>query len=459
MRNKSNHPEWALRYRTQGTELRLIRARYYLYNVVCQKCPDTGKWKKKTLKQVGTICEKYGLVPTGMRRRGRTPKDSHPFKEDPKLDSDFCDHFSEKLEDPRGTRNRLYTMAELLLVTLCAVLCGADGWSDVENFGRAKLAYLRRYFDYKNGVPSDDTLRRFFRCLDPEAFMRLFREWVTKLTLTVGVNVIAIDGKASRCSYDKDKDMLHTVSAFATEARIVLGQAKVGAKTNEITAIPKLLNWLDISGRIITIDAMGCQYKIADQIVKKGGDYIFSLKGNQETLAKDVGLYFENLDPKKCKSHTDCDKGHGRIEQRSVYVVNDVIWLRGLHPNWWTIKSIIKLDCIRELQGKITKETRYYVSSLDTSAEKVLGAIRNHWAIENSLHWVMDMSFGDDYSRIRKDNAPYIMTMMRQFAYNMLQHARNKHTSLGRKSIKGLRKSCGWDDELLDTVLASTDFS
>ena len=457
MKQKTKHPEWALKHKVRGTELRCIRGRYYLYNVTSKNCKKLKRAKKITLKQVGTICEKYGLIPTGMRRRGPIPAGCSPFKEEPKLESGFCDHFSKDLEDPRSTRNRLYKMVEILLLTLVAVICGAEGWSDVEEFGKRKIALLRRYFDYKNGVPSDDTIRRFFRCLNPDTFMRLFREWITRLMVTIGIKVIAIDGKTSRRSFDKNQSALHTVSAFATEARMVLGQEKVSEKSNEITAIPKLLEWVDVSGRIVTIDAMGCQYKIADQIVKKGGDYIFALKGNQESLSEDVKLFFQS--PAETKSHTDCDKGHGRIEIRTVHVVNDVAWLQNMHPNWQTIKSIIKLDSTREIGDKKTQETRYYISSLDASPETTLQAIRIHWGIENSLHWILDMSFGEDHSRIRKNNAPYIMTILRHMVCNMLQKAKMADKDLGRKSIKGLRKACGWDNDLVTKILLSSDFS
>lgn len=341
-------------------------------------------------------------------------------------------------------------------LALVAVLCGAEGWTDIEEFGKRKLGLLRRFFDYKNGVPSDDTIRRFFRALNPDTFMKLFREWITKLVATVGSKVIAIDGKTSRRSFDKNQNALHTVSAFATEARIVLGQEKVADKSNEITAIPKLLEWLDISGRIITIDAMGCQYKIANQIIKQGGDYVFALKANQETLFEDVKLFFKS--PGELKSHTDYDKGHGRIEIRAIQVANDVEWLRNMHPNWQTIKSIIKLDSTREIGDKKTEETRYYISSLDVSAEATLKTIRIHWEVENCLHWILDMSFGEDYSRIRKSNAPYIMTILRHMVCNVLQKAKQTDKDLARKSIKGLRKACGWDDELLTKILLSNDF-
>ena len=275
------HPEWALRHKAKNTELRNIKGKYYLYNITSRWCAEKKRTKKVTLNLVGTISEEYGLIPAGMSRRGVVPKGESPFKAPPKEEVDFLDHF-EAIEDSRSWKNQLYTVSEILLVTLCAVLCGASGWSDVELYGRTKLGHLRQYLGYNNGTPSDDTIRRFFRNLDPTAFTNLFKEWVGNLAKKVDAKLISIDGKASRHSFDGDGNMLHMVSAFASEARIVLGQEKVSDKSNEITAIPKMLEWLDVKGHIVTIDAMGCQYAIANQITRKEGDYIFSLKGNQQ---------------------------------------------------------------------------------------------------------------------------------------------------------------------------------
>jgi len=287
------HPEWALKFKTKNTELRCIKGKYYLYNVTSQWDPIKKRPQKITGKQVGTISEEYGLIPTGMIRKGRIPQGKSPFKEDPKEDSSFCDTFG-ALKDPRSSRNQLYSVNEILFLTLAAVLCGAEGWQDVEDFGKIKISFLRQYFEYDHGIPSDDTIRRFYRSVDPTGFETLFREWVGTLAKITQTKVIAIDGKCSRRSYDGEGNMLHMISAFCTEARIVLGQEKVSDKSNEITAIPKMLDWLDVKGHIITIDAMGCQYAIANQILKKDGDYIFSLKGNQGTLSDDVRLYFED---------------------------------------------------------------------------------------------------------------------------------------------------------------------
>jgi predicted transposase YbfD/YdcC len=273
----------------------------------------------------------------------------------------------------------------------------------------------------------------------------------------LGNNVIAIDGKALRRSADGDGKMLHMISAFATEARLVQAQEKVADKSNEITAIPKLLEYLDLKGSIVTIDAMGCQYKIADQILKKEGECIFSLKGNQGDLCDDVKAYFADHEEliDRFSFYRDYDKGHGRIETRGCLVVNDVEWLRESHPNWKSIQTIIRIESMRTIKDKTSTETRFYISSLDRTAEKMLTYIRSHWAIENSLHWILDMVFGEDQSRIRKHNAPQVMAIIRHMALNLLQGAKNQ---MKRQSIKRLRKMAGWDNQTLTNIL-SQNFS
>lgn len=364
----------------------------------------------------------------------------------------FLDHF-EELEDPRIDRKKLYSIEEILFTTLCAVICGAEGWQDVEDYGNIKIEYLRKYMPYEKGIPSDDTFRRFYRALDGEKFQQCFLSWIKTINIIVGENeVIAIDGKTSRHSFDKDKKAIHMISAFASEARIVLGQKKVLEKSNEITAIPELLEWLDIKGAIVTIDAMGCQHEVADKIINKKGNYIFALKGNQGKLNDDVRLFFEDneiLKQHKIRSHKEVDKGHGRIETRRCRVVEEISWLKQRHDKWQSIKSIIQIRAKIEKAETTTEETRYYISSLDADPKKILKAIRSHWSIENSLHWVLDMSFGEDQCRIRKGNAPHIMAILRQMALNAIVKAKTK-----RQSIKRLRKMAGWENAVLDNILS-----
>ena len=231
----------------------------------------------------------------------------------------------------------------------------------------------------------------------------------------------------------------------------MLCQEKVSDKSNEITAIPKLLEWLDVKGSVVTIDAFGCQYEIGNKIRSKGGDYIFSLKGNQGNLHDDVKLYLKDMEWDKNNSCEDFDKGHGRIETRRCLVSNDIQWLRESHPHWSSINTIACIQSIREIKGKPSSEVRYYVSSLKNAAPKqILSSVRSHWAIENSLHWVLDMFFGEDQSRIRKDNAPQIMAVIRHLALNLLQL---KKSQMPRQSIKRLRKMAGWADTVILSIL------
>ena len=443
------HPDWVLKFKLKNTDIRCIRGKYYLYATTSKWCPEKGRTKKVTLKYIGSITEEHGLIPAGMVKKGRVPKGESRIKNvNLKEMSGFMDTF-ESLEDPRSSRNQLYTMDEILFCALCAVICGAEGFEDMEDFGTSKSVFLKMYFPYENGTPSDDTFRRFFRSLNPEKFEELFRQWANDIADRVGAKVISIDGKCSRRSYDGKESMLHRVSAFASEARLVLGQSKVDDKSNEITAIPKLLEWLDIKGHIITIDAMGCQYSIADLIQSKEGDYVLALKGNQSSLSDDVSLYFEEGKIQKPEPFTDYDKGHGRIETRTCCVVTDVQWLKDRHPKWASIQSIIQVKSKREIKEKGSEETRYYISSLIQTPQEALKAIRSHWAIENTLHWTLDMSFNEDYSRIRKQNAPHIMATLRHAALNLLQRAKTQ-----RQSIKRLRKIAGWDILTLQSILS-----
>lgn len=367
----------------------------------------------------------------------------------------FLDYF-EDIKDHRINRKKLYPCDELLLLTLCATISGAEGWSDVEDYGHYKLEFLRNYLPYTNGIPSDDTLRRFFRALDNKYFQEKFIDWAKSIIpSSSSVKLISIDGKTSRHSFDKDKSPLHMISAFSSEARIVMCQEKVSDKSNEITAIPNLLEWLDLRGAIVTIDAMGCQVEIASKIIDKGGDYIFSLKGNQGTLHEEIKLFFK--DQQLLKENIDVcttvDGDHGRIETRTCLVSNDINWIKEAHERWSSIKSIIKIDSTREIKGASSFESRYYISSIQLDASKILHAIRSHWAIENSLHWVLDMSFGDDQSRIRKGNAPQNMAIIRHVSLNMIRAVKKE-----RQSVKRMRKISGWSDSAMHNIICQTKF-
>ncbi len=362
----------------------------------------------------------------------------------------FLDYFDD-LEDPRIDRKKLYPMSEILFTTLCAVISGAEGWQDVENFGKAKINFLKKYLPFKNEIPSDDTFRRFFRAIDPEKFQKNFSNWVNSMNFAKG-KIINIDGKTSRGSHDKDQKALHMISAFASEARMVLAQKKVNGKTNEITEIPKLLNWLDLKGSVVTSDAMGTQAKIASKIIDGGGNYVLAMKGNQSNMHDEIINYFEQakeygdqgVDYKIFKERTT---GHGRKEIRTVFTTDKIDFLPQKNK-WKNLKSIFCITSERIIGNRKSKENRYYITSLPSESQKIGKIIRSHWAIENSLHWVLDVSFGEDQSRIRKGNGPENMVIMRHCAINMIRRYKTK-----RQSIKGLRKQAAWNEEILGGIL------
>jgi predicted transposase YbfD/YdcC len=369
----------------------------------------------------------------------------------------FLDYFGD-IDDPRSRRNRLYPLSEILFAVFCACVSGADSWEEIESFGKTHEDFLKKYLPYENGIPSDDTFRRLFRALNPQIFQEKFRDWVSNYFPRLADNIIAIDGKSSRGSADgkgDDRRALHMVSAYATEANLVLAQEKVADKSNEIKAIPQLLEWLDLRGATVTIDAMGCQYKIADQIVEKEGRYVLALKGNQSSLHDDVKTAFQDSEfAEKCDIFETNEKGHGRVETRKCSVLSDTEWLRETHPNWKTINAVVRIDSKREIGEKISEETRYYVSSNVVSAAKMLSIVRSHWGIENSVHWILDMSFGEDQSKIRQKNAPQNMAIVRHIALNLLKMTKNNIARYKRVAIKRLRKMAGWNNDVLLDILS-----
>jgi predicted transposase YbfD/YdcC len=366
-----------------------------------------------------------------------------------KEEEGFLDFF-EDLEDPRIDRKKLYPVNELLLQTLAAVICGSEGWLDIEAFGHEKIDYLRQFLPYENGTASDDTLRRFFRSINPKDFQERFVKWTESLS-ELNKKLISIDGKVSRHTFDNDQNPLHLVSAFASESRLVLGQAKVSDKSNEITAIPELLSLLDLGGSVITIDAMGCQRAIAEQIQQAEADYVLSLKGNQSTLHNDVKLLFEDVHVlKTLEEENECvqvDGDHGRIETRRCKVLKMPIELTKIH-NWPGLRTVVEIESTRDFNNTIEHEKRYFISSLEIGAKDMLHTIRSHWAIENSLHYVLDIAFRDDESRIRKGNAPMNIGIIKHAALNLLRKNQAK-----RQSIKGLRKIAGWNNERLTQII------
>jgi predicted transposase YbfD/YdcC len=337
---------------------------------------------------------------------------------------------------------------------LAAALAGADTIADIARFGRAKLSFLRRFRLYANGTPSHDQLGIILAKLDPVAFQRCFVAWTAAQTKT-SAEVIAIDGKTVRRSFQKKgaEEPIHVVSAFAARQRIVLGQTKVGDKSNEIIAIPALLDLLAIDGAVVTIDAMGCQRDIAQKIIDKRGDYILALKGNQGTLRDDVDLFareqkavaFKNA---SVSQDTTVDGDHGRIETRTVTVFHEIGWLQQNHQ-WPGLKSVVMVESKREADGKVETETRFYITSLVLLANALGPMIRSHWMVENGLHWVLDMVFRDDECRVRTDNAPFNLALVKHTALNVLR------TGKTRDCLRRCRKVAAWDDNALAAYTAA----
>jgi predicted transposase YbfD/YdcC len=364
----------------------------------------------------------------------------------------FLRHF-EDLPDPRQRGKVVYPLDEVLLLCLLAVLAGAETFVDIARFGEKKRDLLRRFKPFRDGTPSHDHLGDIFATLDAEAFQRCFVAWTTELIGTPA-EVIAIDGKTSRRSYQKTggKDAIHMVSAFAARQRLVLGQVKVADKSNEIIAIPKLLEMMAIEGAIVTIDAMGCQRDIAQKIRDKKADYVLALKGNQGTLREDVELFVAEQkangfkDTRISRDET-VDGDHGRIETRATTVIHDIAWLQERHA-WPGLQSLVMVESTREIGDRVERETRFYITSLALPAHRLGPIVRSHWAVENSLHWVMDMIFRDDECRVRTDHAPANFTTLKHMAHNLIRKAP------GKDSLRLRRKVAAWDDDFLASLIA-----
>ena len=365
----------------------------------------------------------------------------------------FLSYF-EELPDYRQKGKVAYPLDEVLLLMLAAALAGAETVVDTARFGRAKLAFLRRFRHFANGTPSHDQLGIILAKLDPVAFQRCFVAWTAALTKT-SAEVIAIDGKTVRRSYQKKgaEDPIHVVSAFAARQRMVLGQTRVGDKSNEIVAIPALLELLAIEGAVVTIDAMGCQRGIAQQIIDKKADYILALKGNQGTLRDDVELFAREQRAVAFKDttvsrDTTVDGDHGRIETRTVTVFHEIGWLQDNHQ-WPGLKSVVMVESERETNGKVETETRFYITSLVLLANALGPMIRSHWMVENGLHWVLDVVFRDDECRVRIDNAPFNLAIVKHIALNVLRTRKSKD------SLRVRRKVAAWDENALAAYIAA----
>lgn len=375
-----------------------------------------------------------------------------------KVEAQLLSHFSE-LDDPRGAQGVLHPFISIVMIALLATIGGAQGWEDIEVYGESHQRWLSDFLSLPFGIPSADTYRRLFERIAPSALERSFHSWLGSLVTELGAEVVAIDGKSVNGSYDRERaqSSLHLVSAWASEHRLFLGQVKVEGKSNEITAIPSLLALLDISGCIITLDAMGTQHRIARQIVERGADYVLALKANHPTLFNQVVEWFEEADSKEFDGidytfDERVESGHHRTEKRQIWAVS-LKQMGELYKQdqWQGLQTLIKVVRTRRLWNKTTRETMYYLSSLPPQATVLGKAIRQHWSIENQLHWVLDVTFNEDASRIRTAHAPQNMALLKRWSLNLL----NQETSTKRSIRQKARRASMNEDYMIKVLQAA----
>lgn len=367
-------------------------------------------------------------------------------------------HFS-TITDPRDERYVKHSLVNIITIAICGAICGADDWVAVETFGHAKREWLEKHLDLPNGIPSHDTFGTVFAYLDPQAFQQSFINWVRAVSEVTEGEIVPIDGKTLRRSHDKGigKEAIHMVSAWANQSHLVLGQVKVDDKSNEITAIPALLELLALKGCLVTIDAIGCQKEIARQIVDQQADYVLALKENQGKLYQEVVDLFAagvktDFEHIPYHFHPDFNKGHGRLEWRRCWTIDDPHFIAYLDPDhtWPALTSVVMVEAQRTLQGQTSTEKRYYISSLPGDPHHLLQATRQHWGIENKLHWVLDVAFREDHSRVRRGHAPENLAVVRHIALNLLKQETSLNCGIHTKRLRA-----GWDQAYLEQVLAS----
>jgi len=362
----------------------------------------------------------------------------------------LLDYFKD-VTDPRVERTKLHRLEDILAIAICATICGAEGWTEIAFFGECKQQWLNTFLELPNGIPCDDTFRRVISALRPDEFETCFQKWTKAISNNHG-EIISIDGKTLRRSHDNanDKSAIHLVSAWACENKMVFGQIATDEKSNEITAIPKLLETLVLDGSVVTIDAMGCQKKIAEKIIDNNGDYIFSLKGNHGTLHEEVKLFMDDAIANSDNDDHNCDTNgeHGRVEIRNVWYSENVQWIQEL-KDWPGLSSLVAVESQRTIGDEISRERRYFISSLsDTNAESIGQMIRSHWGVENKLHWSLDVSFDEDDCRIRKGFGAENVSRLRRIALNLL-----KNEKTAKCGIKIKRHKAGWDEKYLEKLL------
>jgi len=360
-----------------------------------------------------------------------------------------------QLKDPRMNRTKRHSLTDILAIAICAVICGADGWVQVQQFGDCKKKWFKTFLELPNGIPSHDTFGRVFAALAPAAFEECFMKWVAALATASQGRLIAIDGKTIRRSLDAagNKAAIHMVNAWCETNHMALGQLATDAKSNEITAIPKLMKLLDLKDAVVTIDAGGCHKKIAQQIVDQGGHYILQLKGNQGTLHKETVMLFDQCLTDDCRgisysTAATTDGGHGRIEERRIWATSEVNWFAE-RDKWKNLRCLIRVQAKRTVDGKTSTEYRYYISDLPAdNASGLLAYIRGHWGVENKLHWSLDINFREDECRIRQGHAAENFARLSRIALNLL-----KSETTNRCGIKTKRLCCGWNHDYLLKVM------